>query len=190
MLPLQAYAGDTITFDITQEDTNGKYNPLDGWTAMVIFYNSQDTYHFSATTAGDVYLFTAITNNSWVPGKYQVILRFTKDTEVNTLFLGEIRILPDPYASPVDDRSHVKKVLDAIEAVIEGRATRSEKEYTLGDKKLVSMTHEELFKAWNRYKFLYKQELQAKGLEPIGNQVKVRFVSDADSWLNFRGVFR
>jgi hypothetical protein len=95
--------------------------------------------------------------------------------------------LPDPYANPVDDRSHIKKVLDAIEAVIEGRASRSEKEYSLGDKKLVSMTHEELFKQWNRYKFLYKQELQAKGLEPVSNQIKVRFVSDVNNWFNFRG---
>jgi hypothetical protein len=49
------------------------------------------------------------------------------------------------------------------------------------------MTHEELFKQWNRYKFLYKQELQAKGLEPVSNQVKVRFVSDVNNWFNFRG---
>jgi hypothetical protein len=187
MLPLQAYAGDTITFDITQLDTNGQYSPLNGWTAIVIFYNSKDTYHFSASIIEDVYYFTALTNSSWVAGKYQVVLRFAKGTEVNTVFLGEINILPDPYANPVDDRSHIKKVLDAIEAVIEGRASRSEKEYSLGDKKLVSMTHEELFKQWNRYKFLYKQELQAKGLEPVSNQVKVRFVSDVNNWFNFRG---
>jgi hypothetical protein len=55
-------------------------------------------------------------------------------------------------AANLDDRSHARKVLDAIEAVIENRATLDQQEYTIGSRHLKRMTVAELIEFRDKYR--------------------------------------
>lgn len=66
---------------------------------------------------------------------------------------GTLKLLPR-YDSDtaLDDRTHAKKVLEAIEAVIEGRATKDQEEYTIGSRSLKRTPMEDMIKLRARYK--------------------------------------
>lgn len=70
--------------------------------------------------------------------------RFTADN-------GVISVLPDP-TSNADRRSHARRVLDSLEAAIEGRASATDLENTLADgRQIKRMSHEELLKMRDAY---------------------------------------
>ncbi len=108
------------------------------------------------------------------------IARVNDGTNYHTVGSGTMRVLPDLAAatSGFDDRSHVKKVLDLIQAVIEGSATRAYLADTTGDRSIQYKTDEELIVMHKRYLMLYEKELQAERIAAGlgGNKsVRVRF---------------
>ena len=79
-----------------------------------------------------------------------------------------------------DLRSHAKKVLDAIEAVIEGRATIDQSSFSLGGRSLSRMSVEELMTFRDRYKAEYMKEIKLariRNKQGSGNTIKVQFGS-------------
>lgn len=120
----------------------------------------------------------------YTPGAYSYVVYLYK-TEVDgeetvivdrkTVDTGAITILADYGAmtSASDARSHVKKVLDAIEAVIEKRASKEQQSYSIAGRSLSRIPLDELLKLRDRYRSEYQQELRA--LEGIGiQQLRVR----------------
>ena len=98
---------------------------------------------------------------------------------------GTIEILPDfsALASGYDDRSFAKTCLDNIEAVIEGRASQAQQEYTIAGRQLKFMTLDELLNARNRFRSEYRAEEATKKTAKTGKsrfgQVQVRFTGVA-----------
>lgn len=91
--------------------------------------------------------------------------------DVYTVLSGSVQVLPDLATSgPIDTRTHAQKVLDAIKASIEGRATKDEQEYTIKDRSLKRMTIEELLK----FKALYEKEVALETRTGARN-IKVNF---------------
>jgi hypothetical protein len=172
--PIKLRAGDTVKWKKEFNDY-----PSSEWTLEYIIYNSNNYYKINATAQPDNSFLIEITSAqsaTFAEGEYKWIARVKKGEEVYTVGSGTLSILPN-ITSAVDDRSHVKKVLDALERAMEGRAERTDLEYWIGDKRIRHMTHEEIYMAWRRYKMLYEQELQAEKLgKAIGRNVKVRFV--------------
>jgi hypothetical protein len=101
-------------------------------------------------------------------------------TEKYTQENGQIKILPNLTVSDSqsDFRSHAKKVLDAIEALIEGKATADVLSYSIAGRSISKMSPEELIKWRDFYKHEYELETQTddlqKGLD-TPNKIGIRF---------------
>ncbi len=125
---------------------------------------------------------TAAVTADWTAGDYWYSIYMTdgassKRYEVET---GTVEILTDLSAvsTTYDNRSHVKKVLDALESHIEGRASKADLSYTIGDKTISKMSMVEILQLRDRYKAYYANERAAEKLargENPGGKIKVRF---------------
>lgn len=107
----------------------------------------------------------------WVAGKYHWMAYVYKEaggliTEKHTLESGQVEILPDltQATSQTDARSHVKKVLDAIEALLEGKATADALSYSIGGRSISKMSPTELLQWRDLYRVEYQRELDAEGI--------------------------
>ncbi len=140
----------------------------------------------ASTFSGTEFLFevAAATTATYDDGRYrwqEYVIR-TADQERITLEVGSVLLLPNKDNVATDPRSHVKKVLDAIEATIEGRATKDQLSYSIstgqGSRSLSRMSIEELLLFRDRYKAEYAREIQAERIEQgLGTKgrVLVRF---------------
>jgi len=171
--PQKFRAGDTVKWQKAFDEY-----PSSEWTLQYAIYNSNNYYTVNATAQSDKSFLIEISSSqsaTYAKGEYRWIARVSKGSEVYTVGTGTLTILPN-ILSATDDRSHIKKVLDALEAALEGRASRTDLEYMIGDKRIRNMQHVEIYSAWRRYKMLYEQELQAEQLgKATGRNVKVRF---------------
>jgi hypothetical protein len=109
----------------------------------------------AAVASGDDHVLTATaaTTAGWAAGTYTWVQYVTKAAERYTVASGELRIKADPAsaAAPYDDRSHARKVLAAIEAVIENRATSEEQEMSLQGRQLKFIPIADLLVLRDRY---------------------------------------
>lgn len=76
----------------------------------------------------------------------------------------------------VPDNSHAERVLVAIEAVIEGRASKDQESYKIGDRELVRTPLRDLLLLRDRYREDVRRARSArKGHSLFGRNVSVRF---------------
>lgn len=102
----------------------------------------------AATTAG-----YAADDYSWVA----VVSAGAESYEVDR---GFAKLLPKYNAdAALDDRSHARKTLEAIEAVIEGRATTDQQEYSIGNRNLKRIPIAELLKFKQFYQAAVQKEI-------------------------------
>ena len=89
---------------------------------------------------------------------------------------GECTILPNPATTTTyDARSHARKVLDAIEAVLEGKATADVAEYTIGGRALKKMPVADLLKWRQRYASeVAAEDIRAKLAAGLGGGRKIQ----------------
>jgi hypothetical protein len=94
---------------------------------------------------------------------------------------GTVTIVADIFAADVKDsaldfRSWVKASLDAVQAVLQGRASRVESEYQISGRMLRLLTPKELLDLEGELSRRYQSELQASGqLSSSSNQILARF---------------
>lgn len=142
----------STSFSITATESNGEY--------LVEVA--------SATTAG----YTAGTYN------WQAKITRTSDSQVLSVAKGTWTVIASLSASTADPRSHVKKVLDAIEAVLESRATVDQMAYSIQGRSLSRTSIPDLLMFRDKYRAEYRRELDAErvanGLAPK-NKLLVRF---------------
>jgi hypothetical protein len=108
---------------------------------------------------------------------YAFITR-TSDSERIAVDDGYAKIEIDFTDTNADHRSHAKKVLDAIEATIEGRASQDQMSYSIAGRSLARMSIDDLMTFRNRYRAEYNEELKrwrVKNKQDTGNTIKVRF---------------
>lgn len=105
----------------------------------------------SATTAG----YTAGTY-SW-----QAYITRTSDAQRVLIGSGSVEVVANRDASTTDPRTHARKVLDAIEAVIENRATVDQQEYTINGRSLKRMPIDDLIKLRKQYRAEVAAEVAA-----------------------------
>lgn len=93
-----------------------------------------------ASASGTDYLVevAASSTTNYEPGRYwwQAFITRTSDSERVTIGNGFFDVIADSDVSLTDPRSHAKKVLEAIEAVIETRATKDQESYTINGRTL------------------------------------------------------
>lgn len=120
------------------------------------------------------------TTDNYNSGDYHWDAYITRSSDSERLIVdkGRTRIDVDLATSTADVRTHAKKALDAIEAVIENRATIDQSSFSLAGRSLSRMSVDELLQFRNYYRAEYNRELQKakmRNKKPTGNMIGVRF---------------
>lgn len=138
-------------------------------SAYVIVYKAtlNGTPGTSFTVTGSVtteeWLFKITDGNSatFTPGIYQWNLYVTKSATDERIRIdsGVLEVVPNISTNTsVDVQSHARKVLTAIEAVIEGRASQDQMSYSIAGRSLSRMSIDDLLTFRNRYKAEWNKE--------------------------------
>lgn len=154
--------------------------PAPGWAASLIL-RGPGQIDLESEADGTLHKFNvpADETGEWSAGKYWYALRVEKDGEIIQVSDGMIHIVADlaGVSDEFDGRDHVQKVIDAIEAVIEGRASIDQESYAINNRQLKRTPIADLIKLRDRYKEeLRRQEASKKsGGSLLGRPVYVRF---------------
>lgn len=152
--------------------TNGNYPASAGWVMAYVLINATSKINVTCSASGDNHV-VDFDASSVEPGSYQYQQYFTLSGERKTADSGFVDVKPDFSVETVyDGRSHVKKTLDAIEANIEGVASKSQQSYSIEGRSLSRYSMEELLSLKREYERLWQQELKvdavANGKNPGG----------------------
>jgi len=118
---------------------------------------------------------------SWIAGLYRWFAYVTDNVKRFQVGSGYWNVKPDPATIPAgfDSRSHVKKTLDAIEALLEKKPLADAASYSIGGRSLSKMSPEELLRWRGIYRAEYQAEISAEKIEKDlapGNKILTRFV--------------
>lgn len=92
-----------------------------------------------------------------------------------TLETGSLEVKPNPLTAKASDmRSHARKVLAAIEAVIEGTASHEQSEMSIDGKSLKRRSIEDLLKLRTIYKAEVKAETAAQSGAKTGGRIVMK----------------
>jgi len=161
--------GDFSNFNRNEGYTTAKYT-LNGNNGLKEIVGAWDS-----TT--NLWTFTlAASDNTLAAGTYALFGYVqTSGGDIQPVYEGTVQIKASlTTASQVDTRSHIKIVLDAIEATIEKRATKVQESQQLPNGTAISMLSPgELIKTYEHYKYLYVQELDTQRVSNGGSRRKI-----------------
>ena len=104
---------------------------------------------------------SATTSGGLAVGAYKLVGRVTASGVVYTVYTGNLDVAPDPADTSYDARSHVKKTLDAINAVLESKASKDQEAWSTADGRSLSRySYEDLLKLKDKYDDLWNREKQ------------------------------
>lgn len=144
--PTEPRAG--LTWQWRREDL-GQY-PAGVWTLTYYFKKTGSTgANFSVAAVADGSYFAVsvekTTTQGRTPGHYTWVALVGNGTEQHEVDRGNLQLLPRyDNETNLDDRSHARKVLDAIRALLEGRASKDQEEYAIAGRRLKRMPLSEL----------------------------------------------
>ena len=149
-----------------------EFNLVDGSTAA--------NFTLTATESNNEYIIETSNTTSYTSGEYNWVAYITRSSDSARIKLSEgFTEIQENYATTTSSvRSHAKKVLDAIEAVIENRATMDQSSMSIAGRSLSRLTIDELLQFRDRYKAEYLKEVKKariKNKKDSGNTIKVRF---------------
>lgn len=174
--PATVIAGDTLQWTRTLPD----YRAGDGWSLAYTLINATGKITITATAQGDDFLVNvpAGTSASYAPGDYAWRAQVARAGEVFTVASGRMTVAPSFNAASLDDRSAARRMLDAVEAVLENRAGSDVAEYEINGRQLKYLSIPDLLKLRDRLRFDVQREVAAQaaaqGLPPP-NRLFVRF---------------
>lgn len=174
--PAEIVAGVTLEIPVTLTAY-----PASAWTLTVALRGMHShAIDLTATADGDTYVIgaTAAETAEYHTGLYWYTMRVTDGTDVIEVDSGESTVTADlaTVTGSYDGRSHVQRVLDAIEAVIEGRATIDQQSYSIGNRTLARTPIGDLLSLRTKYRDeLRREQAAAKGQSLLGRRVLTRF---------------
>ncbi len=159
-----------------------------------VFDPSTDTLVYDCLTDGSAQTITATDNgdgrfkilvaygttDGWQPGTWNYQAHVTDSAGIRTFVESGTFEVKHKFAdmnSGYDNRTHAKKALDAIEAVLEGKATQDQMSYSIAGRSLSRFSWAELMKARQDYKTEYAREQSAEKINAGlggGATIKVR----------------
>ena len=184
--PSTLVAGERLTGK--RDDLAGDYSP----SAFALTYEFHSDvggggtkkFTITATEADNTYYIEvgSSTTASYTPGDYvwEAYITRSSDSERIMVDSGRTKITINLANTNADLRSHAKKVLDAIEAVIENRATIDQSSMSIAGRSLSRMNIDELINFRMQYKTEYLKEIKLariRNKQGSGNTVKVSFGS-------------
>jgi hypothetical protein len=169
------YAGDTLKQPISLAE----FPASEGWVHQTRLapQSGEGALTIAAAPNADDFTLTisSAVSSPLEPGKWTYTQWVEKAGERYTVAEGEITILVNPAnaATGIDTRSHVKKTLDALELMIEGKAGRDVQSYTINGRQLQHYDIGDLLKMRDKYKAEYANELSG-GKPRKGGKIHVR----------------
>ena len=168
--PTRATANDTLTW----QRALCHYPPADGW---VLTYSLRGPASLNITADASEPEFQVTAKAPSIAGDYFLQGYVTLGDQRFTIYTGTLTLTPDLSAvtgsGSYDGRSPVKKILDAIDAAIANRASRTEQEYEIDfggtRRRLKSVPIEDLLKARGTYALKYWRELNPGKIAPAVN---------------------
>lgn len=191
--PDELVAGDTVEF----RRSLGVFSASQGWS-LEYALRGPASITWTSTAEGDDHkvLVTAQTTAAYTAGLYEIAGYAKKGSgaslERHRIHFGTIAIRPNLSAvSGVHDpRSHARKVLDAIEAVLEKRASKDQESYTIAGRMLSRTPVGDLVALRDRYREEVAREEQAERIRAglgHGGKILVRFSDPGRRLGPFRG---
>ena len=109
----------------------------------------------------------------WAPGAYTASLRRASGADLFEVEALVINVVADitTLEAGHDPRSHAQRVLDSINAVIEGRATKDEKSYRINNRELHRTPMADLLKLQEVYRARVRRE-RNKGMTGFGRPIR------------------
>lgn len=174
ILPAQIQAGVTFTVRACPKDY-----PAPDWV-LSLHLRGAYVADLTAEAEGAEHIFkaTATDTAEWLPGLYSYAIRATNGADVRQIEASTVELLPDLLAvtDPSDLRSHARKTLEAVQAVLEKRATRDQERYTINDRELWRTPIADLLKLRDVYRAeVRREDAAARGKSLWGPAVRVRF---------------
>lgn len=174
--PASIYAGDTISWNIALPD----YPASGGWTLKYKALCADGYFALTSTADGDDHAVSAAkaTTAAFIPGTYNLVKYVESTTELVTLSESTFTVNPalSGKTDVFDNRTINKRILDAIDAVLEGRASSSDlKTETTIDgttRRLEKIPHTDLLKLRGVYGYKVYRETNHGKLAP---SVRVSF---------------
>lgn len=168
-------AGDAYDFDTTVPG----YSAASGWTLFIRFAGvaaNGTPFSLTSTPNGDAHRIqvTAAASASWVPGEYGWNSWVENGAgERHSVSSGTVTIKPNPQtiAAGTDQRTHARKMLDAIEAVLEGRATSDMSSYMVAGRQVILLSPDALVRWRGYYQALVRSENGGK------SGLRVKFIN-------------
>lgn len=154
-MPSSATSGDKIA--VALSGLSSAYPPAGYTLALALKFGANAAITAALANVGGVHSGTLDFTGA-APGTYAYVIKATRisDSAVRTVESGYVVVKADPTSQ--DARSHAEKVLEAIEALIEGRATKDVSSYSIAGRSLTRMTPDELVK----WRSTYRAEVAAQ----------------------------
>lgn len=169
-------AGDTVKWLKTLTD----YPATDGWVLKYTYINATAKQEVTAAAQGADYAVTilAATSAAWAAGSYDWRATVAKAGEVYTVAGGRSVVKPSFGVATLDARSQARRALEAVETMMEGRASSATAEYEIAGRKLKYIPVPELLQLRDKLRADVAREDAASdiaaGLAPRG-RIHVRF---------------
>lgn len=154
--------------------------PADHGWGLHVYLRGKSTIDLASTVSGNQHVISvpASETANWTPGDYGFVIRAVHDItgDVHEVESGTLTILPDMATTDVTEfRSHAQRTLDAIEAVIENRATIDQERYRINNRELYRTPMADLLKLRSTYRMEVQRERQkACGKSQFGQVVRIQ----------------
>lgn len=174
--PASLIAGDSIDWTINHPD----YLATAGWVLSYKLLSPSHNININSAADGDSHVVTldSTTTAAYNAGFYTWHKLFTNGAQRKTVQVGNITIKPNiADLTAQDGRSHAKKMLDAIEALLEGSATTGDLHVlqVAGVNRSMQQDTGKLIQLRNQYTIELARENQAAGMGTGRGRVFVRF---------------
>ena len=154
-MTIVTYQGDTL--DLEKSFSGYDYSAD---TLIMHFVNIDTVHAVICTDSGNSWTCSPDTTN-WESGtwKFQTVVT-TAGGNRKTLETGSLNVKPSCLNSTtgLDTRTSAEKILENINAVLEGKATQDQKSYTIAGRSLNRFSWKELIEARNFYSHLVRRE--------------------------------
>lgn len=179
----QSYEPEKLTAGVTWKwkKTHSDY-PASEWSLnYYLRRNGATETSFGSTADGDTFQVNvgATVTALFTPDVYDIVGIVTKGSEKFVVYDGILKVLTNPASSSAyDPRSHARRVLDLIEAAMEGRIPNGMESYTIGGRSITKISLPDLRMLYEKYKMDVVMEEQAERLangRRSGKNIGVRF---------------
>jgi hypothetical protein len=153
--------------------------PASTWTVTYYFHPLASTgtvVSFAASADGETHSVDVPkgTTENYAAGEYEWHALANDGTTRRRVDSGTLKIVADLSLTHVDSRSHWRTVLDNIEPIIQGRASKDQSSYSISGRQLSRMSWEELQGIYNRAKAeVVKEERRDRAKNGLGHRGRV-----------------